>query len=224
MTTVVTISASVGAGGSWVGPEVARQLDVQFVDRLIPVAVAESLAVPLDQALARDEKSAGLVSRLLNKLGAASLPYGASPVPGTEQVLDDEVFRTKTEQVIRDLAGRQGAVFLGRGAAIVLAGQRGALHVRLDGEREARIERMAERQSIPSSRAARLVDDGDRAREAYIRHFYRADLHDTRLYHLAIDSTVIPLEVCAEMIVTAARSAVPSQPPGGGPASSTGPG
>src|SRR3712207_6917086 len=44
----------------------------------------------------------------------------------------------------------------------------------------------------------------DRAREAYVRHFYRADPTESSHYHLVIDSTALPLPVCAALIVDAA--------------------
>ena len=43
---VVTISAPYGAGGSQVGPLVADRLGVTFLDRAIPAAVSEKLALP----------------------------------------------------------------------------------------------------------------------------------------------------------------------------------
>ena len=49
-----------------------------------------------------------------------------------------------------------------------------------------------------------MLDANDRARTAYVKHFYGADPADPRLYHLVIDSTAIPLETVAELIVTAA--------------------
>lgn len=217
---VITISASVGAGGSLVGPAVADGLGLAFVDRVLPAAVAASLDVSLRQALAHDDKAPSVLARVLSKLGAASLPYGATPVPGDEPVFDEQVFRTKTEQVIQETASKEGAVILGRAAAVVLAGRPETLHVRLDGDREARIERVKARQSMDTVAATRFVDDGDRARETYVRHFYKADAHDARLYHLTIDSVVLPLETCAEMIIQAAK-AIP--PPGAAPASSTDP-
>ncbi len=52
---VVTISATYGAGGALVGPEVAERLGVPFVDRAIPVAVADDLQMSIDDALSRME-------------------------------------------------------------------------------------------------------------------------------------------------------------------------
>ena len=50
------------------------------------------------------------------------------------------------------------------------------------------------------------LDETDRAREAYVRHFYHADPHDPALYHLTIDSTAIPLETVVDVIERAAVS------------------
>jgi hypothetical protein len=54
--TLVALSASYGAGGSIIGPALAGRLDVPFVDRAIPLAVADRLEVPYDDAAAHDEQ------------------------------------------------------------------------------------------------------------------------------------------------------------------------
>jgi cytidylate kinase len=54
--------------------------------------------------------------------------------------------------------------------------------------------------------AAKLLDQTDRAWESYVRYFYKTDPRDPRLYHLVIDTTVIPLATCTDLIVTAARA------------------
>jgi cytidylate kinase len=46
----------------------------------------------------------------------------------------------------------------------------------------------------------------DRARDAYVRHFYAADPRDPSIFHLMIDSTAIPLDDCVELIAGAARA------------------
>ena len=203
---VVTISASFGAGGSIVGPGVAERLGMTFLDRIIPATVAEELDVPLGRALAHDEKSSGLIARLISKLGTTALPYGATPVAGTQPVVDEDLFREHTEQVIREVADGDGGVILGRAAAVVLGKGPHMLHVRLDGNHQARIARVAEWHGITTDRAAALLEEADRARETYVRHFYRADAHDSRLYHLKIDSIAIAPESCIQLVVDAAGS------------------
>ena len=47
----------------------------------------------------------------------------------------------------------------------------------------------------------------DGARDHYLRLFYRVRQDDPALYDLVIDSIVIPLETCTELIVMAADAA-----------------
>jgi len=203
---IITISASFGAGGSVIGPAVAERLGLPLIDRAIPAAVAESLAVPLQRALAHDERPQSAIGRILAKFATAAVPYGGGPVVAQEMIEDPDVFKSRTEAVIRRVADTTGGVVIGRAGAIVLAGRPGSLHVRLDGPRDARLERAAATEGFEPAEAARYLDDSDRAREAYVRHFYRCDPRDPRHYHLVIDSTVVPIQTCVELILLAARA------------------
>jgi cytidylate kinase len=200
--TLVTLSASYGAGGSRVGPALAERLGVAFVDRAIPTAVAERLAIPLDEALAHDQSMGGVLERLLATLAPAGQAYGAVPV----DVLAARDYRRVTEEVLCEHAADGRAVLLGRAAAIVLRDDPRALHVRLDGPRERRLAQAMEVEGIDRETAERRLEETDRAREAYVRHFYRCDPTDAWLYHLVVDSTAIPLDACVELIALAARA------------------
>ena len=93
---------------------------------------------------------------------------------------------------------------LGRAGALVLADVPGALHVRLTGPRDARIAQGAELERLDRATAERHLDESDRAREAYVRHFYRCDPKDAAHYHLVIDSTALALDACVALIADAA--------------------
>ena len=95
-------------------------------------------------------------------------------------------------------------MFLGRAAALVLRGSPRALHVRLYGSTERRVERAVALEGITPQEAERRLADNDRAREAYVHHFYGADPNDLRHYHLAIDTTEIDLDCCVDLIAAAA--------------------
>ena len=201
---VVTISAPYGAGGAYVGPRLAERLEVPFVDRAIPNEVAQRLAVPLAEAVRHDETAGSVFERFIRVLAPAGLAFGARPLLEHE-IVDETAYRDATEQVIREQAGREGGVFLGRAAALVLRGTPRALHVRLHGPPERRIERAAALEGLTLEEAARRLADNDRAREAYVHHFYGADPNDLRHYHLAIDTTEIDLDCCVDMIAAAAQ-------------------
>jgi cytidylate kinase len=204
--TLITLSAPYGAGGSQVGPEVARRLGVPFLDRAIPTAVAERLSVPLDEAVDRDESAGGALTRMTVWLGQVGQAFGAPGAVPVESV-EEEDYRRATEHVLRDCASTpEGAVILGRAGAIVLREHPGALHVRLDGPVEARIRQGMAVEGVDRETAERHIEETDKARRAYVNHFYRCDPREASLYHLVIDSTAIPLGACAELIVGAARA------------------
>src|SRR5215212_9480823 len=161
--TVITLSAPYGAGGSHVGPEVADRLGLPFVDRAIPTDVAEKLAVPLREAIERDESIGGWFTRALLSFGAVGPVLAGAPPPGGAGVGPDAFCRA-TEQVLREQAAGDGAVILGRAGALVLGDTPGALHVRLTGPREARIEQGTLLEGVDRATAERHADETDRAR------------------------------------------------------------
>ncbi len=214
MAPVVTLSASFGAGGSVVGPRVAEQLGLPFLDRAIPVAVAEALAVPMADVMAHDERRTSGFGRLFANLArAAALPdteFGTVPTATRTSLGDqpEQAFRDQTERVLHQIAETDGGVILGRAAAIVLGDLPNALHVRLDGPLDGRLQRAIGLEGIDEEQARKLAAETDRAREAYVKHFYKCDARDARHYHLVLDSTELDLDTCGDLIVVAARARI----------------
>lgn len=200
---LVTVSATYGAGGSEVGPALAQRLGVPFVDRVIPSEVAARLAVRAPAAFAHDEVSGGVMARVLTRLAPIGQAFGAE-APVADPVTDRD-FREMTERVVFERADSGHAVILGRAAAVVLRDDPRALHVRLDGPREARLLQAMRVQGIGRPAAERRMRETDRARHAYVHHFHHADARDPALYHLLINSTVIELPRCVEIIALAAE-------------------
>ena len=62
-----------------------------------------------------------------------------------------------------------------------------------------------ENMGVDRGQADRLRRDGDRAREAYVRHFYAADARDPCHYHLIVDSTRLDDGAVVDLIAAALR-------------------
>jgi cytidylate kinase len=201
---VVTVSASYGAGGSEIGPAVAEALGLPFVDRAVPAGVARKLDVPLDLARQRDETTDRGLWRVISSMALVPEMAGAGPL-AYHTFADEHAFREKTEEVLHEIA-ELGGVVLGRAAALVLAGRDDALHVRLDGPVERRVMRSVQRSGRSEAEVRRALRSNDAARAAYVRNFYRADPADARHYHLVIDTTAIPWNAAADLVVAAARA------------------
>lgn len=204
----VTISAGYGAGGSMIAPEVARQLGLPLLDRAISSHVAAQLRVSVPEAEGGVIKRSG-AGRFLAVLaplaggvlgaGTDCAPPEASPPPD-----DAALFREQAEAIMRK-ALVTGAVILGRAGGAAFRDEPGVLRVRLFGPEEARIAQAARIEDVDAAMARQRLPEVDRARAQYVQRLYGVDIDDPDLYHLQIDSTVVPVDACADLIAAAYR-------------------
>jgi cytidylate kinase len=202
VTALVTISAAYGAGGSLIGPRVAERLGVALLARAIQVSVADHLEVPRE-GLAQRPIPRDLFRRWLPGFAPAAHLFAGTASRDHPTTMTEEEFRLETEQVLHEYS-EAGAVILGRAAAVVLRGEPGAVHVRLDGPADSRIGQAMVVLGVDRPTAERELKIADRARETYVERWYGVDPHDPRIYDLVIDSTRNKVETCVELIVLAA--------------------
>jgi cytidylate kinase len=202
--TLIALSASYGAGGSVIGPELADRLGVPFLDRAIPAQVAERLDVSLSHAIEHDENIGSLFDRMLKHFAPLSGAYASGSA--TEALMGTDVYRDATERVICEYARAGRGVILGRACAFVLRDRPEVLRVRLDGPEEERLEQAMRIEGIERDAAAERMRQNDRARDAYLRHFYGADPRDASFFHLILDTPALGLDACIDLIVRAARA------------------
>jgi cytidylate kinase len=201
----VTISASYGAGGSVIAPKVAERLGVPLLDRAISSQIAERLHVSVQEA------EGGLIKRSLAERFFGVLAPMAGGVIGidTEGVADAPLpmndakqFREDAEAIMRE-ALPSGVVILGRAGAAALCDEPDVLRVRLFGAPDARIAQAARVEGVDAETAKARLPEVDAARAQYVRRLYGRDIDDPALFDLQLDSTVLPLDACVEVIVTA---------------------
>ena len=195
---VITVSAPLGAGGDQVAQRLAEQLNLPFVDRAIPAAVAEQLSVPVALAQARDERRESRALRLLVS-AANTEPLFGLEVPAID-FDDEDQFRLATEAQLWKLAATSGGVILGRVGAVILAGHPRAIHVRVAASRATRCHRVHEYGGLDESAALRLIDRTDRARAGYAHHLYGADLSDPGLYDLIVATDKLSIDDAAQVV------------------------
>jgi cytidylate kinase len=199
----VTISAGYGTGGSAIARAVAERLGYPLLDRAISSQVAQQLQVSPDEAR-EGEMKRSFIERFFGVLapqidGAIIDPsedgvYSAIPAVQAAQ------FRERAEAIVRQaLPG--GVVVLGRAGAAMLCDAPDVLRVRLFGPEQARITHAAAAEGIDEQAAAKRLPDVDRARAHYVKRLYERDIDDPALYHLQLDSTAIPTDLCVEAVV-----------------------
>jgi len=199
---VITVSASYGAGGSVIAPQLAQRLGLAFADRLIPAkegAPTGAGAERVTEAEERQNSRGRFVERLALLTGGLGLP-----VPSADDLGD--AIRPRVEASIHQVVDAGGGLILGRAAAVVLARQPGVFHVRLHGPQQQRIRRGMAIEHIDEATARSRLTETDKARDRYIKGLYGKDAADPDLYHLVLDSTAFAITDCVDLLVAAATS------------------
>jgi len=201
---VLTISATYGAGGSLVAPAAAARLQLPFFDRLLHGPDTRR-AEAIMERLSDEERRHAPPGRLAATLAHLSAGLGI-PVPDERDLNPREVLRRSVTASISNIVASGGGVILGRGGAVVLAGHPSAFHVRLDGPPERRLRQGMAIEGADEQAARAHQADADRAWSQFVQRVLDRDPADGRLYHLVLDSTVVPLDTCAEVVAAAAAA------------------
>ena len=196
---VVTLFESYGSGASYVSARVADALGV-------PLHVQAFSSEEIEAAMAVHE-SRSLLTRVFNAMGGSVASYTGGEGPNiliAERGDTYELVAENTRYVQE--AAREGGVIVGRNGAFILADWLGALHVRLDGPLEQRIARAAQESGIDLEQAAQRQKSEDQVRADMSIEFYGWDPREADRYHLVLNTGLIDLDTCADIIVQVARA------------------
>jgi cytidylate kinase len=111
------------------------------------------------------------------------------------------VFR-KLAEIIRALAIHGHSIIVGRGSYLITQDLRTGLHVRLVAPRDWRIHKVATDRGLSVAEAAKIVADGERERDQYIRTFFTHDPAHPFYHDLTIDNSRFNLAQLAEIVFT----------------------
>jgi len=109
------------------------------------------------------------------------------------------LIRQIADTVLR-LVKMGNVIIIGRGANVVTAEVKSVFHVRLVASLETRVKRIQETNKLSRKDALTFVEREDRGRGKYLKHFYKKDIDDPLLYHLFINTDLIPYDMAARMI------------------------
>ena len=229
--TVITINGQRGSGAREVGAEVAKQLQYDYVDRLILAEAARHLGATIEAVEDKWQRSPSLgerLSRFLERLmersataGAGGDPYFgpglgvllgqdypdavAEPINNADQ-LEDEHFLEATQNVIVNLADAGNVVIIGRAGNHILKNRPDALHVGLISTLESRIEVVAKREGLSIDEARRFTEETEKARVEYFRKFFKSSASEPADYDLVLNTHLLDQETAAGIIIKAGES------------------
>jgi cytidylate kinase len=199
---IVTISNEYGTGGTGVGERVAQALQYELINEQVALAVAQRLQISEQEAEAAEDTRRSMGERMLASLGRATPELAG---PSLSAVLDER-YIAELRNAVLEYAARGSVVILGRGAGSILGRRPDVLRTFLYAPRAWRIEYVFNLHGGTEKDAASEVDRVDAARKAHVRDVYRVEFSDPHQYDLALDVAQLGHDLCASLIVAAARA------------------
>ena len=182
---VITLEREYGSGGANIAKQISRRLDWKLWDEEITAEIARAANVDPEVTQRCDERVDTLLYRLFKSYARGS--YERALSFSDSQSFDTDCMVAMLHTVVEDVASRGNCVIVGRGSPYILRNRPDAFHVFIYAPPEEKIRRL---KSIGKSEreAVQLVEEVDRDRGDFIRHYFKKEWPYRPLYNLMINS------------------------------------
>jgi len=196
---IITISREFGSGGRTIGHEVANKLGIPFYDKeLVEQIALESGFAP---KFVEDNGE--------HAPGKSAFAYAFAPqgIPGVMKGLSTADFLWNIQcSVILQLAEQGPCVIVGRNADYILKDRKDCLHAFIHADMDFRADRIVrlygESEKSPEAR----LQEKDKRRKINYQHYTGRTWGVAQNYDICLNSGVLGVEKCAEIIVDLVNS------------------
>ncbi len=195
----ITLSRQAGSGAHVVAERLAELLQAQeppgacpwtVFDKNLVEKVLEEHHLPSRVGKFMREDKISEISDTMDEL------FGLHPPSWT---LDHQ-----TAESILHLVELGNVIILGRGANIITSRLDYVFHVRLVGSIERRAQYLQQQNPALTNKAAlTMIEQEDHGRKRYVRKYFDKDVEDPLLYHMVINTDLVPYEEAARVIAGA---------------------
>ena len=182
---IITLEREYGSGGTLIAKSLAERLGWKLWDEEITAEIARAANVDTLAAKRCDERVDPFLYRLFKVYARGS--YERALAIADSRVFDTDCMVEMLHRVIEGVASRGNCVIVGRGSPYILRNRADAFHVFIYAPVEEKVRRL---RSIGKTEkeALQLVEEVDRERADFIRHYFGAQWPHRPLYNLMINS------------------------------------
>ncbi|MDP4289968.1 MAG: cytidylate kinase-like family protein [Bacteroidota bacterium] len=195
---LISISRQLGSGGAYVGQQLAKRLNIVYIDREIICKAAQKFSVLEEDLESRDEKVLSYWQSFIQISALSPDVY----VPPQKRIIptDFELFKAETE-IIRHFAKEHSSVIIGRCGFHILRDYPNHVSIFLHGDVASRSKRIQNLYNITEKEADKMIAQSDKDRAFYINTFTGKEWTDAREYDLSIDTGKIDVDKSVELIL-----------------------
>lgn len=195
---MITISRQYGTDGHEIGEMLAEKLGLPFYDKdIIAIASQETRFSAAAFDAAEETATTTLGYALANRSNRSI--YGMP--------FNDQLFMAQAS-VIRTVADRGPAVFVGRCADYVLDGYKPTIKIFLQASLASRVKTVTQRDKVMPKEAEARIKRLDKARAAYYNYYTDRKWSDLGNYDMALNVSHLTNEEAAELLAGFIRQVV----------------
>lgn len=192
---VISIGRSFGAGGRAIGRRLAALMDFPFYDKELLKEAAHEFGFSSEIFQRADEKKPSIFKRLVTQA------YGVQENFMPEALSTENLYQAQS-LVIRSLAKRGPCIIIGRTADYILRDFPGLVKIFLHAPVAYRARKIIERGDASDEvEAIELARRKDTGRRDYYNYFTGRHWGEAANYDLTLDSSLLPQEETAEIIM-----------------------
>lgn len=196
-TRIITISREFGSGGRAVGKIVAERLGIACYDKELVAKIAKESGLAEQFIQENGEYAESANAFLFNWALGTGLDGGVLPI-------SDQLYIIQ-HNIIRNLAEKESCVIVGRCADYILRERTDCLNTFIHASMEFRIRQITQHYGETPAKPEKFLRDRDKKRQNYYRHYTGRQWGVVQNYQLALESSALGIEACADLIVKAAE-------------------
>lgn len=194
MKNIITISREFGSGGRSIGKAVAEKLGYEYYDKELIERIARESGLSIDYIEKNGEHSPG--TNIFSYAFVGRNRKGES--------VEDYLWN-KQREVILNIAEKGKCVIVGRCADYILRERDDCLHVFIHSEIEKRAKRIVTLYGETDKKPEKRLMEKDRTRKLNYKYYTDREWGMSQNYHISLDSGVIGIARCEELIAALAK-------------------
>jgi cytidylate kinase len=184
---IITLEREFGSGGGAIACELSRRLGWKLWDQQLTCEIAKRAQVAESEVASCDERVDGRLYRLAKTFWRGSYERGLPLDPS--HAFDADCMMSMVGEIVGSIAKEGNAVIVGRGSPFFLREREDTFRVFTYAPYHEKVRRLV---AIGKRRgeAEDLIENVDKERVAYIKHYFNADWPVRALYHMMINTVV----------------------------------
>ena len=194
---VITISRQLGSGGAYIGQQLAKKMNVSYLDREIIKMAAKELSMIEEELEPRDERILSFWQSVFQLSGYSGTDIYIPPrffVP-----TDRELFNAEAE-VIKRIVKDRSAVIIGRCGSHILRTYPNHTSIFLHADIDFRKKRIEKLYNLSQEEASKMITKNDSERSRYHHMLTGKEWTDAKQYDLSIDTSKISVDNSVQLI------------------------